>query len=1162
MRVCAALLLVVTLLATPLAMSSATAAPGAPTALSPSGIAVSGDPVLQWTRTSGSARYEVQIAASSSFSSTLYSTSTSNRRAVPTVHLPLGEVWWRVRGIDAANSAGSWAVTYFDHSQVAGPTPLSPTDGTVLAQPADPPLLSWTPVTAATSYEVEIDAADSALGSISCDFINAVSYPTKTTALVVPNPQPDGRYCWQVRAVRGTGLNTTWSTVWTYGIGPLAEIGDANLLNSPDSTVEDVVFNWAPVPGAKDYEIRVSTDDSFNKITDTRFIKGTRYSPPVTYDNDQYWWQVRARNVFGATHQWTDTDNVPIREFRRAWSPAPMLLHPADTLSPAASDALYYQWTPVRLATRYRLDVGPNANFSPGTFKSCYTTQTTYTPGYVYPSYYKDLCMPSAGEATYWRVQALDGPRSPEVNGILSSTRQFVYDPGLVTQLSPIGGETVAVPTLRWAPARDADAYAVKVSWAGGSVSRTTTTNSLSWTPTGSKLDPTKSPFTWVVQSIDHNGDRSPLPLFGAGQTFSLSGSSPVTGVTPLTPITPSGTAGPSARFPELTWEPKTGAAYYRVYVGTAGSGFFQPLGDSFPYPAATDDTDDYIAPGSYDWFAVAYDSIGNEFGIGSKATFTVSDLPAVSGQKIALDGSGLDAAGTSCGAYLDDPTDASKVCLGLRSTPVLDWSPVSGAGYYMVYVSRDREMTNLVFGQASDSRSIPTTQNSRWSPVTALPDSQAGDAYYWFIRPCKAPGTCAPDPTLASNAFNKRSSQVQQISPREGDSVANDVTFDWADYLATNQDAENVNVSTKEQSGQAASAYHLQVGSSPAFLSPLVDDVTVDQTTYTAFAKTYPEGLLYWRVQAVDGSSNGLAWSPVQSFTKASPQVTPIAPSDDAVVSGTQPFRWTPLTFAASYDLEVYKNNDQTASLANRVLAVNSAQVAYTMTTPLPVSSLGYAWRVRRVDADAKKGAWSAWSSFTVSGGIPQLVAPSAAAYVSGSDSLFSWKGVSGASAYTFERRPYGGTTSSETVSTVALAWAPTSKLADGSWQWRVTAKDLNNQPMGSSAWQSFTVDSVAPTVLTKSPTKSATAGANFVATFSEPVINVNGTSMKLFVKGRLHPLAAVVALTNHGKTATLNPVDPLTVGKIYTANVTSAITDRARNALVAKSWTVTAVR
>ena len=50
---------------------------------------------------------------------------------------------------------------------------------------------------------------------------------------------------------------------------------------------------------------------------------------------------------------------------------------------------------------------------------------------------------------------------------------------------------------------------------------------------------------------------------------------------------------------------------------------------------------------------------------------------------------------------------------------------------------------------------------------------------------------------------------------------------------------------------------------------------MVVDQTTYTAYAMTYPEGPLYWRVQAVDGPDNSLTWSSPRSFTKRSPQVT-----------------------------------------------------------------------------------------------------------------------------------------------------------------------------------------------------------------------------------------------------------------------------------------------
>ena len=82
------------------------------------------------------------------------------------------------------------------------------------------------------------------------------------------------------------------------------------------TTLEEVVFDWDPVPGAISYDIRVSTDDSFNQIVDSAVVKGTRYSPPTTYDNTNYWWQVRARDIFGQAQEW---DEVKVREFRRAW---------------------------------------------------------------------------------------------------------------------------------------------------------------------------------------------------------------------------------------------------------------------------------------------------------------------------------------------------------------------------------------------------------------------------------------------------------------------------------------------------------------------------------------------------------------------------------------------------------------------------------------------------------------------------------------------------------------------------------------------------------------------------------------------------------------------------------------------------------------------------
>jgi len=186
--------------------------------------------------------------------------------------------------------------------------------------------------------------------------------------------------------------------------------------------------------------------------------------------------------------------------------------------------------------------------------------------------------------------------------------------------------------------------------------------------------------------------------------------------------------------------------------------------------------------------------------------------------------------------------------------------------------------------------------------------------------------------------------------------------------------------------------------------------------------------------------------------------------------------------------------------------------------------------------------------------------VSPAADAYPSGSDALFTWKAVSGAASYRFERRAPAGTFNYETVTTVGLAWAPTKKIADGPWEWRVTAIDSGNQPLASSPWRAFRVDSVSPTVVSTSPVTTAKPGANFVTTFSEPIQNANDTTVALFVKGRQHALPATVTLGRLRETVTLNPVSRLIPGKRYTVRLTAGITDESGRALAATTWQVTA--
>ena len=192
---------------------------------------------------------------------------------------------------------------------------------------------------------------------------------------------------------------------------------------------------------------------------------------------------------------------------------------------------------------------------------------------------------------------------------------------------------------------------------------------------------------------------------------------------------------------------------------------------------------------------------------------------------------------------------------------------------------------------------------------------------------------------------------------------------------------------------------YRIQVDDVESFGTgqALVDERIVDQATYTAFDKLYPEGTLYWRVQAIDSKGDPqnltnndgrLSWSETQTFTKRAPACRCRRPSTAASVPGT-----VAAALAArrpsqrTYKVEVYKNNDTTFSTANRVFTKNVRTTAYAHNVPLPVSPTPYVWRVQRIDTKGNPGPWS-WGGnvdpdgnpvgrFTVGSAILEITSP-----------------------------------------------------------------------------------------------------------------------------------------------------------------------------------------
>ena len=1087
------------------------AAPAAPTGLTASGVPI---PTLAWDRVASATEYRVQGSTTSSFSSTIFNVETTNTRYTPVRVLPTGQLHWRVQTSDGTGTSG-WSTAETTIGAQAVPTGVQVSPGQQVRPPASPPVIQWNPVAGAIAYDVQMDADGSEVGSIQRDNL-------KSTTYVWPDPQGVGEregdedFFVRVRARFDNALQSDWSDWTSYDVTQLPYVTStacaAGLVCAPDpvsgarpsTTVQDVTLDWDPVKGAKRYEIWVAVDRDFNTQVEKRIVVGTRYSPATTYDNGNYFWKVRAYNASDQPTPWPATPS----EFQRRWPQLPTLVYPPSSEVPVGDD-VYYQWTPVKHATRYTLEVGSDQFFSTGSYATCTTASTTYTPGFE-----RDKCMPSQGTTTYWRVRAHDAPRNPQVNGLYSDTGQFVYSSGRVMPISPANNSLVTVPTFRWQPSPDANRYIIELNGTAGSVA--VTTAALSWTPTellpsdSDTVDPTRQPdvFTWQLTAIDADGKKSPTYVAG---TVRVAESPIPAGASPLTPD-PLASGQISSRFPTLSWQPVASTVdnpvYYKLRVSET-PGFMLPesatdiLATRLAYPAVTDLSTYFLRPGTRTWWIEAFDLKTNAFrGSGPTSTFTIEAPNRTTGQQVALDGRAIDSADTCAKRLVVG--DEQTVCTGMSATPVLDWESVPGAGGYQVYVAEDPDFTNIVYN------GIQTTR-SRWTPAQdhapeSLPDSESGGAYYWYIRPCAQVFptiNCGPGPSgtadAGSSAFRKVSPRVEQMSPAAGATFADEVSFEWRDYHLTNQ-ATTPPYGGSTAPHQTAMRYRIQVAQSATVTdSNRIDDQVVDQATYTPHALTYPEGDLWWRVQAIDAAGNRLAWSETRKLVKATPATnldpgtaaSPERPTVDprAVPSfnsrtsaGSTVFQWTGQDFDATWDLEVYRNDDTTGSAGNLVFKAVSKQAAFASPSPLAPSSEPYRWRIRRTDVDGEPGRWSDYGRFYVDALPVSLTSPPQGASLAPNGASFTWAayaaGGTQATKYVVDVEPTSGGSNPGAVTTSATAWATTTDLSTGTYSWTVKAYDTAGGLLGTSPVGWFSIDAglsaVTPTRI-DAPTGSA---------------------------------------------------------------------------------------
>ncbi len=1107
-----------------LAAAPASAALAPPALGSPEpGATITANPIFAWSAVPGASGYRFQLSTSSSFAEAAVDVQTVAARFTPTTQLPNGNLYWRVATVDAGGVVGTYAAYRQLLNEWSPPTLVSPDSGETLSFPSESAVFTWNPVAGAQSYTLQVSSSNT-FGA------GTVDYTTPNTTYSLTEPATAGTTVWwRVRAASGTDAVSGWANArsFTYAWP------STPTLRAPadSSTVVDTHFAWDPVAGAKNYQIQISPNgDWTNNVTKDVTTFATAYSPSAPLLNGSYYWRVRAFDAAGHAGTWSETWSAT-----RQWDAAPSVVTPAAATAnnPTVVSQIGFEWSASSRAAFYELEV-----FDGSRVLNCYTNHTRWTP---YDDRV-DAATPQPGDCalwgyewkpgvTYrWRVRGWDRDQQDENPGkgfgVWSNDGDYLafrFDPTNPTVTAPSDGASVESPNLQWQAVSTADHYLVTVVDANGGVDGYLT-YATSYSPT--TLDPASGPFTWSVQAVDHYGLTSRLQE----HTFSL--------VPPASPgssiaLTSPAPGASSLRMPAMTWSPVTDATSYTLRYWKTADGAGSASVITTPYTSFTPAELTQSGTG-YSWRVQAFDFDGYSKGTSSTRTFTVGVTPLV------VPGSD----------YLGpDKCINLSSCPTIPDTPTLRWSPLADATHYLVTIANDQNFTNKV--------SSYLTQYTSLTPRESLKDSQAGKAYYWFVQACTY-NVCGPDSGSSARAnassFRKYSDPVSLNSPAPDDaqSTADDahdqITFDWADFHTT----------ASPGSTQEPRDYHLVVSTDPNFIEgATVDEVTVDATRYTASDRLYPDGPLYWRVQAIDNSDNKLTWSPMRAIQKVIPAPTPSYPAHGAIVKNVPYLSWTPTQFAAAYEVQISANGD--TNFSDPIVNAFSGDTEFSATSPLVgLPADDYAWRVRSIDGYGNRGAWSSSpvSQFKLSIDPPVLTAPDAGRTVRPTTAVFQWDGVTGAAKYLWQ---LSTTSSFSSVAaeqeTQLAAWSPREQIEDGTYHWRVRALDAAGHLLSTSTSRSVAFSSTAPTVNITTAT-SWTVRGPVSATFSKPVTGVDESSFKVYVNGTTSEVPGVVKVVDTTR-ASWTPSAALVPGQSYDIKLSAAIEDAAGNPLVASSTT-----
>lgn len=928
----------------------------------------------------------------------------------------------------------------------AAPLLLSPANGATGVSSA--PTLTWSAVTGATSYHVQVSTS-STFGTTIVDSSNVSS-----TSITAGNLAANTTYYWHVSATN-TGGTSAYSSSFNFTtLAPPA----APVLSSPTNGAVAIslspTFGWNASTGAASYHLQVATDSAFSGLViDQNNIALTSFAASGLSTNTLFYWRVNATNSAGSSPY------SSLFRFTTTGPPPPPSLSSPSNGSTGVATNVTLSWNSSPGATTYRIQVSTSSTFLTTVVDSANITTTSLTPGNL-----------SGGTQYYWRVNATNASGTSAYSTLFSFTTGIPVPPQPVLA-SPSNGAT-GVPTsltLSWNASSGATSYRVQLSTS--STFSTTVVDTSNITATSLSLSNLAAGtlYYWRANATNSGGTSAYSTSFSFTTVVSPP-SSPVL-VSP-----PNGAAGISLA-PTLTWNASSGATSYRVQV-SINSSFSVVFTDSANITTTSFGLASLSANTSYYWRVSATNAGGTS---SYSSIFSFMTLSAPSPPVLASPANGA---------------------AGVAANPTLTWNSSAGSTSYRIQIATDSAFSGIVSDQGGltstsfAATGLSTSTTYCWH-VNATNSAGTSSFSAWFAFTTSASSSIAPvylDNAPSSPWNDIRSYRVTRTYTNPAPVCAGSsslrlmysawgslqfaqgtwnafVNFDPAQYQSLNfalnggPSGSTLNVRCLNSSGGALMPPVVVSAPANTWQLKSIPFSQLATTTFASIEFAAPVADTCFLDNVGLALAGTLPGSPVLS-----------SPSNGATsVSLTPTLMWNAVTGAASYHVQV----STSSTFATTVM--DSANIA---STTLSASSLAsnttYYWHV---SATNSSGTSSYSSPFSFTTAVAAPLPPVLATPASGTSGVsttptLTWNASAGATSYRIQLSASSAfaTTVLDSSNIVATSFTSQALSANSQYYWHVSATNGSGTSSYSTTFSFTTAVAVPPSPLLVSPANNGT--------------------------------------------------------------------------------------